>query len=263
MTVFEFFLMRFLIKKPKITRCIYYFIMDSEIASLHKILKDKTRRSIILLLHERGSLSYVNLMEEIGVTNTGTMNYHLKVIGDLILKKKDDGQYELTEKGRRASRLLLEGPEENRQQIGIKPNWWRKFWLESSVVVAVLLIAVLIVYFSGYMNSDWVYQSILAIISGVAFSYMIHHVLRNVLPKRTQLKVAKAVWIGVGACIGWVLSFFGTVFIILLGGPNLLHVLGYWWFVLVFLIAPFMGVPIGYWIGKRRHFRTAHYIPDS
>jgi DNA-binding transcriptional ArsR family regulator len=48
--------------------------MSAGIASLHKILKDETRRKIILQLHEEGSLSYVDLMKAIGIANTGKMN---------------------------------------------------------------------------------------------------------------------------------------------------------------------------------------------
>ena len=58
--------------------------MSSGLASLHKVLKDKTRRRIILLLQERGSLGYVDLMKALGIENTGKMNYHLKVLGDLL-----------------------------------------------------------------------------------------------------------------------------------------------------------------------------------
>jgi hypothetical protein len=88
--------------------------MSSGIASLHKVLKDETRQKIILLLQEKGSLSYVDLMKALGITNTGKMNYHLKVLGNL-LTKKENGQYALTEKGTLASRLLLEFPETARQ----------------------------------------------------------------------------------------------------------------------------------------------------
>ncbi len=102
--------------------------MGSGIASLHKVLRDETRRKIILLLQEKGSLSYVDLMKTLGITNTGKMNYHLKILGDL-LSKKEDGQYALTEKGTLASRLLLEFPEVTARQMGLSPKgpqvlWW-------------------------------------------------------------------------------------------------------------------------------------------
>jgi len=101
--------------------------MGSGIASLHKVLKDETRRKIILLLQEKGSLSYVDLMKALGITNTGKMNYHLKVLGDL-LSKKEDGQYALTEKGTLASRLLLEFPEVTPRQMGLYPERPQVFW---------------------------------------------------------------------------------------------------------------------------------------
>ena len=88
--------------------------MSSNIADLHKILKDETRRKIVILLHEQGNLSYVDLMKALGIANTGKMNYHLKVLGDL-LTKTEEGKYTLTEKGNLASRLLLEFPEKRSQ----------------------------------------------------------------------------------------------------------------------------------------------------
>src|SRR5208337_5291446 len=97
--------------------------MSSGIASLHKILKDETRRNIILLINEKGALSYTYLMETLGFATTGLLNYHLKMMGDL-LTKDEDGQYMLTEKGKLASRLLLEFPEESTQRLGVKPKWW-------------------------------------------------------------------------------------------------------------------------------------------
>lgn len=101
--------------------------MNPSIASLHKVLKDETRRKIILLLQENGSLSYVDLMKALGITNTGKMNYHLKILGDL-LSKREDGQYTLTEKGTLASRLL-EFPEGIENQLRPSPKepqvlWW-------------------------------------------------------------------------------------------------------------------------------------------
>jgi len=84
--------------------------MTNGFASLHKVLKDETRRRIVLLLNEKGSLSYTDLMNTLEIDNTGRMNYHLKVLDDLIAKR-ENGQYALTEKGKLSSQLLLELPE--------------------------------------------------------------------------------------------------------------------------------------------------------
>jgi len=83
--------------------------MDVDMPSLHKILKDKTRRKIVLKLNEQGSLAYVDLMNILEITNTGKLNYHLKVLGDL-LEKDENGKYRLTQKGILASQLLQQFP---------------------------------------------------------------------------------------------------------------------------------------------------------
>lgn len=131
--------------------------MGSGIASLHKVLKDETRRKIILLLQEKGSLSYVDLMKALVITNTGKMNYHLKVLGDL-LSKKEDGQYALTEKGTLASRLLLEFPEATPRQMGLNPERPQVFW--GGIIICgfaiiglfILLRYLLVAFTSGYTS---------------------------------------------------------------------------------------------------------------
>ena len=84
--------------------------MDVDLASLHKILKDPTRRNIVLHLSRRGQLAYVELMSLLEITNTGKFNYHLKVLDNLV-EKGEDGKYRLTERGQLASQLLQKFPE--------------------------------------------------------------------------------------------------------------------------------------------------------
>lgn len=100
-------MINFSVRKLKIGNIKSIVTMSSGISSLHKILKDENRRKIMLQLQEKGSISYVDLMKILGITNTGKMNYHLKVLGDLIAKN-EDGKYLLTEKGKLATRMLLE-----------------------------------------------------------------------------------------------------------------------------------------------------------
>jgi hypothetical protein len=59
-------------------------------------------------------MSYVELMDFVGVTNTGKFNYHLKILGDLI-EKDQNGKYNLTEKGQMAVQLLQKFPEKKSQ----------------------------------------------------------------------------------------------------------------------------------------------------
>lgn len=84
--------------------------METDWSSLHKILSDSTRRSILELLAEKETLSYTDIMTLLRVTNTGRLNYHLKVLGNLI-SKDEGGRYQLTEQGRLAVNLLKTFPE--------------------------------------------------------------------------------------------------------------------------------------------------------
>ena len=96
--------------------------MNDGLSSLHKVLKDETRRKIILLLNDKGSLSYTDLMNALGNASTGKLNYHLKILNSLIAKGAD-GQYALTEKGILASRLVLEFADDNGQKLEMRTRW--------------------------------------------------------------------------------------------------------------------------------------------
>lgn len=89
--------------------------MSVDFKSLNNVLKHPMRRSIVLALFERESMSYVDLMNLVEATNTGKFNYHLKILGDLIAKNKD-GRYVLTEKGRLTVQFLQKFPEKESRQ---------------------------------------------------------------------------------------------------------------------------------------------------
>lgn len=73
--------------------------MSVDIPRLSKTLNDETRVRILRLLKEKQPVSYGDLMATLGITNTGRLNYHLKVLGDLITKDGPSGAYSLSEKG--------------------------------------------------------------------------------------------------------------------------------------------------------------------
>lgn len=76
--------------------------LNVDLESLHKILRHPLSRRIVLALHKNRELAYVDLMNLLGVVNTGKLNYHLKILGDLI-EKNNAGKYVLTERGELAS----------------------------------------------------------------------------------------------------------------------------------------------------------------
>jgi hypothetical protein len=80
--------------------------MSVDISNLHGVLKDKTRRKILTSLKVKGSLSYSELLNLLDPPHTGKLNYHLKMLGDLIQKEEQNSKYKLSEKGELAVQLL-------------------------------------------------------------------------------------------------------------------------------------------------------------
>ena len=63
-----------------------------------------------MCLNRIDSLSYMELMNLLNIKNTGRLNYHLKTLDNLI-EKRNDGKYQLTERGQLAVQFLENYPE--------------------------------------------------------------------------------------------------------------------------------------------------------
>lgn len=110
--------------------------MEKRLSSLHKILKDETRQKIIVLLNKKGDLSYTELMDCLEVVSTGLLNYHLKVLADL-LTKDENGRYSLTEKGIIAYKVMTEFSANQTQPIDKRAyKAWIVFTIASVLLVA-------------------------------------------------------------------------------------------------------------------------------
>jgi DNA-binding transcriptional ArsR family regulator len=188
--------------------------MNSGLGSLHKILKDDTRRKIILLLNEKGSLSYTDLMDDLEVVSTGLLNYHLKVLDDL-LSKNEKGEYMLTEKGKLASRLLLEFPHES--TLVKMRRWERKFWKAAVIILISFSIINLAAYFLGYISLDVLFQSLLWAIPAISVIYVFEHFMRDVVSEKIRSKYLTINYYARGVVIGFFL-WWGLIFALILTG---------------------------------------------
>jgi DNA-binding transcriptional ArsR family regulator len=164
--------------------------MKNGVASLYNILKDETRRKMIHLLNEKGHLSYTDFMRELEISNTGRLNYHLKVLNDLILKR-EDGQYALSEKGKVAWCLLLEFPEKNTQPSQIKLRWRRIFWTATGTLTALIALVNLILYGIGIVGLKRLFQSFLDTSAVIFVLYMIHRVIMDILSEKNAYNMLK------------------------------------------------------------------------
>lgn len=119
--------------------------MSSDVDSYHKILKDKTRRQIILLLKEKKNLTYTELINTLGIKNTGTLNYHLKVLRELI-NKSESGLYHLTEKGKNVSILITEFSNKNSIFKGKKRPTKLQPHVKKILALSIVIIVLVSVY---------------------------------------------------------------------------------------------------------------------
>ncbi len=77
----------------------------SELDIVLQALAHPVRRRVIELLAENQGLSYSELMRLVGVEDSGTFGFHLRRLRGLV-RKNERGDYELTELGLRAYKLL-------------------------------------------------------------------------------------------------------------------------------------------------------------
>jgi DNA-binding transcriptional ArsR family regulator len=233
--------------------------MSSGIASLHKILKDDTRQKIILLLNEKGSLGYTELLDATEAGSTGLLNYHLKVLGDLLIKD-ESGQYVLTEKGKLASRLLTEFPEDRQ---GVRKKWQKRFFAILVVSQIVYLTITSTLYLLGIVDF---YRLALAIIyfamatTVVYFGYRMQRSIPLSGSKEEKNRMRIGYTAG-GVWFGLVVFFFGAAFLLRalqeITGQPLLHTIFWtdWYLGFSLVLAPIIGGVIGYYFGKKRDFQ--------
>ena len=179
--------------------------MTAQIDNLHKILKDQTRRNIILLLNNKTSLTYTEFMEEMGFTTTGLLNYHLKALSDLVAKN-EAGQYSLSEKGKVASRLLLEFPEPTPRQVKLKPKWWGTFWKFTAIALVASLGINTVLYSYGWFSLQQFITQGALVVGGLGIAYMLMHIGQEVISEKAKLRIARICYIVLG------MSGFGLLF---------------------------------------------------
>jgi hypothetical protein len=265
-------MINFSVRKLKIRITKSIVTMASGINSLHKILKDENRRRIILQLQEKGSITYVDLMKILGITNTGKMNYHLKVLGDLI-GKNEDGKYVLTEKGKLATRLLLEFNErtslDKKSPFQIEsefPKWYLTLIYVSATVYLVVFLAL---YAAGIIDFSRLLLTSIIIALGIAFFFVAQKMRQKSgkwSPRRQMLgiEIGKIIF---GALVGMVVFIFGGA-LILLGFQALLKSLGIQFklppfaisYVIISVAGAIVGGYIAYWRYRRSKYSRVSYF---
>ncbi len=240
--------------------------MSAGIETLPKILKDQTRRQAITLLKEHGGLTYTEMMDALNIVSTGTLNYHLKVLGDL-LTKNDSGQYILSEKGELAFRMLQLFPAENVAQL--RKRRQKQFWTVAAISQVIYFVSVLALYSMGYLGVGNLVMYTLWFFGGVVLAYLGYRMQDKPLALGSEevRRRFKIVYPMAGVVAGLVVGFLGPVIVsaisFSLGGPNLIKNADAEDALLIITIAVALGAVLGYWMGKRKDFRKPKWMIKS
>jgi DNA-binding transcriptional ArsR family regulator len=227
-------------------------------SSLHRALRDETRKRILIVLKEKSRLSYTELKNAVGVESKGRFNYHLRVLGDLILKG-ENGEYALTEEGHLALKLLEEFPDAAQ---GVKPAWWNKFWRGVAVLVVAVTAVSVLAYSLGFIGLPDLEKSIYSILGATGIAYMYQHIYRNVLSRKERLTFNKVLFVIFGTLtLGFALW---AVSMVTLQATGVLTVLKVFFgtdfsIALVFVSCYILGPVIGYEIGKYRDWEFPQF----
>jgi DNA-binding transcriptional ArsR family regulator len=246
-----------MLKKPLL-------LMSFGLESLHKTLKDETRRKIVLLLNDKGSLSYTDLLNSLGNVSTGLLNYHLKVLNDLLAK--EDGHYMLTEKGKLASRLLTEFPEKDES---FQRKKRKQFWTLAVVVQLFYLLSSFTLYYLNYLDFGRFVIYTILFNGSIGLSYFGYRAQIKNQPapgSNEEKRRSRNAYMIVGGVIGLVSGFLGPIFFILLfhrflSGSILSGLLnsGELWISLM-VTGPLVGIIIGYYVGRRKKFAKPRWV---
>ena len=204
-------------------------------------------------------MSYTDLMDTLEVVSTGLLNYHLKVLSDL-LSKNEEGKYVLTEKGKLASRLLLEFPEES--NLGKTPRWWRKFWIGQAIVIPIYFAVNIILYFMGYIDAAILYRLSFGGFAAIGIGYMITHIKKDVLSVAGLRKLNRGIYLLVGTFTGGFIIWGGLTVAMNMTGIRLwlAGIIGDGALAITTMIPCYIiGGLLGDWIGKKTNYYIPHY----
>ncbi|MCW4009775.1 MAG: helix-turn-helix domain-containing protein [Candidatus Bathyarchaeota archaeon] len=120
--------------------------MHSDLAGLNKILRDGTRRQIIILLHDRTVLTYSDLQEALHMQDRGRLNYHLKTLVPL-LNKTDNG-YSLSEQGTTTWKMLQDFSYNQKTRLATTIKYGRN-------AIALGLVAIYFLTYHQHLTFEW------------------------------------------------------------------------------------------------------------
>ncbi len=115
----------------------------NEYDAIFAALKHPVRRQILLLLEQKGEVSFTDIQNALGINDTGLLSYHLKELA-LLVEQSERGKYRLSEEGQ-TSMVLFRKVERERQRTRTTVRRELERWIGKIVflffIVGVTLLA--------------------------------------------------------------------------------------------------------------------------
>ena len=141
--------------------------------------------------------------------------------------------------------------------MGRKPKWWRRFWVESAVFLVSISVLDVALYLFKIIDLDGLTQAVMWTFALIFAVYGLQHILLDVLSDETLLRTNKIAYTVGGASFATIGGMILAAFIVFAFKiPESAMPEPWFRLFLVFGVPPMVGAVVGYWIGKRRGFRT-------
>jgi len=146
-------------------------LSEKELTQIFNLLKHPLRRAILKQL-SKSPRAYSQILKNLNIQESSILNYHLREMGDLMIKKDVNGKYELNEVGKICLQLVLKVKEKedihrfNKLQLVVA-------YLKSAIYCIQITFSVLVIILilELYLLNIIDFSSILGIFaSGAVFS---------------------------------------------------------------------------------------------
>ncbi len=185
-------------------------LSEKELTQIFNLLKHPLRRAILKQL-SKSPRAYSQILKNLNIQESSILNYHLREMDDLMIKKDVNGKYELNEVGKICLQLVLKVKEKedirrfNKLQLVVVQNL-----LAIGIYVGALIIF-WIEYFRGYFSllgtTLYTFMTPLLLISVYYIRKSIH-----------QRNIYKFIFIILGGvALGW--PIWALISFILIGAP--------------------------------------------
>ncbi len=148
-------------------------LSEKELTQIFNLLKHPLRRAILKQL-SKSPRAYSQILKNLNIQESSVLNYHLREMGDLMIKKDVNGKYELNEVGKICLQLVLKVKEKedihkfNKLQLVVAT-------LKRSInfIIITFSVLVIILVLELYLLNIIYFSSILEIFaSGAIFSIL-------------------------------------------------------------------------------------------